>query len=249
MSGVAQPSGDYGQDMKKTWTTVATDIARANPQLKDNPQALFQAVGLQIDQMKGLASEDRAYLKYQTDMASITERAQKDRESAQTANDKLAAFVEEYKAKLTAAEKWKADAEAGKNERAKESNKTKLGVAALGKEGKLGAAALGKEGRLGAAAMGAASKDKATAARSGDVAGTNQSRERQGLTAAQARENAAAIAQGKKPLYKLGQGGGGGGGGAPPQAVQLLKKNPTPQTRKQFDQVFGQGAAAKVLGS
>lgn len=34
----------------------------------------------------------------------------------------------------------------------------------------------------------------------------------------------------------------------PPQALQLLRTNPSPQAMQQFDEVFGQGAAAKALG-
>ena len=34
----------------------------------------------------------------------------------------------------------------------------------------------------------------------------------------------------------------------PPQAVDILKKNPSPENIKYFDQTFGQGAAARVLG-
>lgn len=46
---------------------------------------------------------------------------------------------------------------------------------------------------------------------------------------------------------------GAPGAGAPaaavdPRALQMLKSNPTPQTMQQFDEVFGQGAAAKALG-
>ncbi len=33
-----------------------------------------------------------------------------------------------------------------------------------------------------------------------------------------------------------------------PRALQMLKSNPTPQTMQQFDEVFGQGSAAKALG-
>ena len=41
-----------------------------------------------------------------------------------------------------------------------------------------------------------------------------------------------------------------GGAGKRPTAaaVELLKKNPTPQARKQYDAVFGAGAAAQALG-
>jgi hypothetical protein len=34
----------------------------------------------------------------------------------------------------------------------------------------------------------------------------------------------------------------------PPQAVDILKKNPSPENIKYFDQTFGQGAAARALG-
>ena len=34
----------------------------------------------------------------------------------------------------------------------------------------------------------------------------------------------------------------------PPQAIDILKKNPSPQNIQYFDQTFGQGAAARVLG-
>jgi hypothetical protein len=34
----------------------------------------------------------------------------------------------------------------------------------------------------------------------------------------------------------------------PPQAIDMLKKNPTPDNRRYFDQTFGQGAAARALG-
>ncbi|HTD74555.1 MAG TPA: hypothetical protein VK652_13585 [Steroidobacteraceae bacterium] len=34
----------------------------------------------------------------------------------------------------------------------------------------------------------------------------------------------------------------------PPEALKMLKGNPTPQTMQQFDEIFGQGAAAKALG-
>ena len=44
----------------------------------------------------------------------------------------------------------------------------------------------------------------------------------------------------------LGGGKPAAAGGPPPAAIADLKKNPT--TRAQFDQVFGVGAAAKVLG-
>jgi hypothetical protein len=33
-----------------------------------------------------------------------------------------------------------------------------------------------------------------------------------------------------------------------PRALQMLKMNPTPQTMQQFDEIFGEGAAAKALG-
>ena len=33
-----------------------------------------------------------------------------------------------------------------------------------------------------------------------------------------------------------------------PRALQMLKGNPTPQTMQQFDEIFGEGAAAKALG-
>lgn len=37
-------------------------------------------------------------------------------------------------------------------------------------------------------------------------------------------------------------------GGISPQAIEMLKQNPTPEYRKFFDDVFGNGQAAKVLG-
>jgi hypothetical protein len=37
-------------------------------------------------------------------------------------------------------------------------------------------------------------------------------------------------------------------GAVDPRALQLLKSNPTPQTMQQFDEIFGEGAAAKALG-
>lgn len=41
-----------------------------------------------------------------------------------------------------------------------------------------------------------------------------------------------------------------GGQAAPPRAaIDLLRKNPTPTRKKQFDEIFGQGAAARVLGN
>jgi hypothetical protein len=43
------------------------------------------------------------------------------------------------------------------------------------------------------------------------------------------------------------RGGGGGGNAVPPAAVADLKKNPTAQMRKHFDDVFGAGAAAAAL--
>lgn len=53
------------------------------------------------------------------------------------------------------------------------------------------------------------------------------------------------------------QGVEGGGGGAPkprstsappPDAINMLKQNPSPQRRQQFDAIFGPGAAKKALG-
>jgi len=37
-------------------------------------------------------------------------------------------------------------------------------------------------------------------------------------------------------------------GSVPPGAVQLLKQNPTPQMRLQFDEIFGAGASDRILG-
>lgn len=42
--------------------------------------------------------------------------------------------------------------------------------------------------------------------------------------------------------------GGGGGGGIPSGAINMLKQNPTPQMRKFFDQKYGAGKAAEILG-
>jgi hypothetical protein len=36
--------------------------------------------------------------------------------------------------------------------------------------------------------------------------------------------------------------------GFPAQAVEMLKSKPTPEARKQFDEVFGAGASARALG-
>lgn len=36
--------------------------------------------------------------------------------------------------------------------------------------------------------------------------------------------------------------------GPPPEAIDMLRSNPTPQAQAQFDEVFGAGAAARVLG-
>jgi hypothetical protein len=37
---------------------------------------------------------------------------------------------------------------------------------------------------------------------------------------------------------------------APPiEAVQLLQSDPSPEARKEFDEEFGEGAAAKILGN
>jgi hypothetical protein len=39
------------------------------------------------------------------------------------------------------------------------------------------------------------------------------------------------------------------GGAFPPEAVKMLKSRPdTPEERAKFDEIFGQGAAAKALG-
>jgi len=43
-------------------------------------------------------------------------------------------------------------------------------------------------------------------------------------------------------------GGGGGGKAPPPYDVDILKKSPTPRYRKHFDETYGPGAAARVLG-
>jgi len=37
-------------------------------------------------------------------------------------------------------------------------------------------------------------------------------------------------------------------GNVDPRALEMLRGNPTPQTMQQFDEIFGQGAAAKALG-
>jgi hypothetical protein len=53
--------------------------------------------------------------------------------------------------------------------------------------------------------------------------------------------------------YSLDASGGvpqQGGTAAPPRAaIDMLRANPSPQSRQQFDQIFGNGAAKKVLGS
>lgn len=49
-------------------------------------------------------------------------------------------------------------------------------------------------------------------------------------------------------LKKMVAGMGGGAAQPPPQAVQMLQQDPSPQTKAQFDEVFGPGAADRVLG-
>lgn len=67
-----------------------------------------------------------------------------------------------------------------------------------------------------------------------------------------------ALADFKSEVYRLlevakrkaGKGGPNGDAGIshPPEAVQMLKSNPTPETRAQFDAVFGPGAADRAMG-
>jgi hypothetical protein len=66
------------------------------------------------------------------------------------------------------------------------------------------------------------------------------------------RANDRAVAGAEAMMGRGGQGPAspaqGGATPPPPAAVQLLQSNPTPTARAQFDEVFGQGAAAQVLG-
>ena len=57
-----------------------------------------------------------------------------------------------------------------------------------------------------------------------------------------------APAGGSAPAPQQGAAPQGGGAPPPPAAVEELKGNPSAQRRQQFDEIFGQGAAARALG-
>jgi hypothetical protein len=47
---------------------------------------------------------------------------------------------------------------------------------------------------------------------------------------------------------QMPQGGGmGGGAPPPPRLVQALRADPSPEARREFDEVFGPGAASRIL--
>jgi hypothetical protein len=240
MSGVAQPTGDYGQDMQKTYTAIAKSVVDANPQLKNNPAALFDAVGLRIDQMKGLGNEDKAYLKYQTDVMSINERLKVGLADAQNGSDKIKASLKETQDKLAAAQQALDNILASKES-----------VAKIGADSRLGAAKVGASARLGAASMGASSRENVAQTNlTGRKYSADKNLEGANVRAGASRDvaNTGGKARVRSASLAAGKGDPGeGGGGVPAAAVQMLKKNPTPVMKKHFDDTFGQGSAAKAL--
>jgi hypothetical protein len=214
MSGVAQPSGNFIQDTQSTLKSIYQNIARASPGIK--PEQLFEAANMQLEQMKGVEPDTKLYMQSQIaeqkiDMAAKVEAMKAD-SAADVAKIKAESSQQIAEMRAEVAKQIAELKDAGATTRTGMNVAGRENVAGTQAKARLGAAALGANAHITGANISAGAKDRATTARSGDVAGTNQSRERQGLTAAQAKENAAAIAMGKPPPYKLGEAGSGGGG-------------------------------------
>lgn len=74
LSGTAAPSGDAVHDAQGTIMSIAQQIKAANPGIA--PEALFDATGLQIEQMKGVRNDVKDYMMSQIELAKIQARVQ-----------------------------------------------------------------------------------------------------------------------------------------------------------------------------
>lgn len=101
MSGTAQPTGSYTQDTQKTIQAIAQNIMKANPKLQ--PLQLFDAVQAQIETMKGVLPEDKAYMQTSVQMAAIDQRAQAAADRFTSAEDAMDARVKTLEDKLAVA--------------------------------------------------------------------------------------------------------------------------------------------------
>lgn len=70
-SGVAQPTGNMVKDARTTIKSIAADILRRNPQLKNDPATLMAAVNQTITSMKGLEPEMRDYMGLEAKLAQV----------------------------------------------------------------------------------------------------------------------------------------------------------------------------------
>lgn len=74
LSGTAAPGGDAIKDAQSTITAIAQQIKAANPNI--SPEQLFDATGLQIEQMKGVRNDVKDYMTQQIELAKLQTRIQ-----------------------------------------------------------------------------------------------------------------------------------------------------------------------------
>ena len=84
------PGGDFKDQSSATLAAVAKSITTSVPGI--TPERLYHAMHSQIDMMKGVAPEAKAYMQSQVGMARLQEQAQRD---AQASDDRIARLEED----------------------------------------------------------------------------------------------------------------------------------------------------------
>jgi hypothetical protein len=236
MSGVASPTGNYPDNMNKTLKSTFAEVQRANPGAP--PAVLMAALRSRIELMKGVSGEDKAVLQYQVAMAKMQMQHQEDREKIQSASDLLDRKEKELDARTEALNQLKASIAAHHDQTIATvgAGHDAAGVKRAGITANAGIAKtnIQQSGATNRQDM----KDKTNLAVTDKKSKTAENVAKTGV---EGRTRAATISAGGKDP------GESGSSGPPPEAKAMLKKNPTPERKKQFDKVFGEGAANKAL--
>lgn len=167
MSGVAQPTGNFYQDTAKTLGSLFMSVKRANPNIK--PGEAFRAVNALVQQMKGVAPEDRLLMQGSIAQMQIEYKTQADLLRAQSAEEvaqiraKSAQDVAELRAENA---RLIAELNAGSRER----------VASTQAGARVQAAGIGAGARVQAAGIGAGAREYAA------DRGVDSAKERAGAT-------------------------------------------------------------------
>jgi len=242
------PSGVFGQDSAGTIKSMADRIKKANPGI--SPKNLLGAVNQGVAMLKGVSSDDKAYLQAQVQMAAIDQRHQASILASQTREDAMEAQMKMLTDKMEVMSKIASGHDAARTDAADVGATSRERVAGTNAGARVQSAQIGAGSREKVGAGHDATQRYGADKRSQTAGATDASRERIAGTNRAARENAAAITAGQKPPHPdAPMGGGGGKPTASAGDLDYLKKHNTPQNRAGFDKQYGQGAAMAALSA